>query len=117
MQISSLRKRPVRGWFKLNTDDSSLGNPGAAGGEVVLCSDSGAWINAFSRNIGITTSFLAELWTLRDGQIMCLNLKINALEVELDAKVVVELMNSTCMSNATNSSLVADCRLLLSQVP
>ena len=68
----------------------------------MLCSDSGAWINAFSRNIGITTSFLAELWALRDGQIMCLNLRINALEAELDAKVVVELMSSTSMSNAVS---------------
>ena len=82
--------------------DSSLGNPDAARGEGVLCSDSGAWINAFSRNIGITTSFLAELWVLRDGQIMCLNLRINALEAELDAKVVVELMSSTSMSNAVS---------------
>ena len=48
---------------------------------------------------------------------MCLNLRISALEVELDAQAVVELMNNDNTPNATNSSLVANCRLLISQVP
>ena len=48
---------------------------------------------------------------------MCLNLRISALEVEIDAQAVVELMNNDSTSNATNSSLVANCRLLISQIP
>ena len=110
-------ERPFCNWFKLNTDGSALGNPGTAGGGGILRSDSGLWIQAFSRSIGKTTSFLAELWALRDGLIMCLNLRISALEVEIDAQAVVELMNNDNTSNATNSSLVADCRLLISQIP
>ena len=94
-------------WFKLNTDGSALGNPGTAGGGGILRSDSGLWIQAFSRSIGKTTSFLAELWALRDGLIVCLNLRISAFEVEIDAQAVVELMNNDNTSNATNSSFVA----------
>ena len=48
---------------------------------------------------------------------MCLNLRVSALEVELDAQIVVELMNNDNISNAINSSLVVDCRLLNAQVP
>lgn len=48
---------------------------------------------------------------------MCINLNINALEVKIDARVVADLMNYAGSSNAVNSSLVADCRNLLSQVP
>ena len=45
-------ERPLRGWCKLNTDGSSLGNPGAAGGGGVIRDALGAWIQAFSRKIG-----------------------------------------------------------------
>ena len=48
---------------------------------------------------------------------MCLNLRVSALEVELDAQTVVELMNNDNISNAIYSFLVADCRLLNAQVP
>ena len=94
--------RPERGWFKINTDGSSIGNPEKAGGGGVLRADNGAWIKAYSRNTGHTTSLLAELWAIRDGLSMCIDLGINALIVK---------------SDATNASLVADCRLLLSQIP
>ena len=99
-------ERPYRCWFKLNTDGGGIHR-----------SDSGAWIEAFFGNIGNTTSFLAELWALRDGLIMCLNLRVSALEVELDAQTIVELMNKDNISNTINSFLVVDCRLLNAQVP
>ena len=50
---------------------------------------------------------------------MCLNLQINVLEVELGAKVfadLMSLMNDVGNSNSTNSSLVTDCMLLISQL-
>ena len=59
-------ERPLRGWYKLNTDGSSLGNSGAAEGGGLIRDASSAWIRAFFRNIGSTTSFLAKLWALRD---------------------------------------------------
>lgn len=110
-------ERPLRGWCKLNTDGSSLGNPGAAGGGGVIRDALGAWIQAFSRNICSTTSFLVELWALRNGLIMCKELQLHAVEVELDACVVSDLMNHNGGSNTVNSSLVADCRLLIAQMP
>ena len=70
----------------------------------------------FIRKIGITTSFVAELWALRDGLSMCVDMQIPALEVELDAKVVADLMNNTTSLNAdyaVYAVIVANCRQLL----
>ncbi|KAL0002277.1 hypothetical protein SO802_016058 [Lithocarpus litseifolius] len=48
---------------------------------------------------------------------MCKELQLHAVEVELDACVVSDLMNQYGDSNAVNSPLVADCRLLIAQMP
>ena len=40
----------------------------------------------FARKIGKTTSFLAELWALRDGLNLCLNHNFTAVEVKLTPK-------------------------------
>ena len=55
----------------------------------------GEWISRFSRHIGITNSFVAELWRLRDGLLLCSNLNIPFLIVELDAKSIVEIFCNT----------------------
>ena len=78
-------KRLSHGWVKLNTDGSSLGNPGPAGGGGVIRDEEGAWIVGFARNIGITSSYLAELWTSQDGLVLCISRNFNAVEVQLDA--------------------------------
>ena len=60
-------ERPRSDWKKLNTDGSSLGNLGLVGGGGVIKDDIGNWVVGFSRRIGVTSSFEAELWALRDG--------------------------------------------------
>ena len=47
---------PPSGWSKLNTNDSSLDNPGLAGGEEMIRDSSGPWVGGFSWVIGITSS-------------------------------------------------------------
>lgn len=65
---------PQVGWVKLNTVGASRGNPGLAGCVGVVRNDDGRWIAGFSRRIGVTTSFVVELWGLREGLILCSNL-------------------------------------------
>ena len=60
-------ERPRSDWRKLNTDGSSLGNLGLADGGGVIRDETGNWVVGFSRKIGVTSSFEAELWALRDG--------------------------------------------------
>nr|POF00668.1 hypothetical protein CFP56_46151 [Quercus suber]POF09981.1 hypothetical protein CFP56_39930 [Quercus suber] len=42
-------------------------------------------------------------------------MQISALEIDLDAKVVANLMCNVEILNTNNASIVADCRLLISQ--
>lgn len=102
--------KPVAGWLKLNTDGSSLGNPGLARGGGLIRNEEGGWVVRFARKIGITTSFLAELWALRNSLNLCVNRSILAVEVELDAKSIVDAVVNPKYSNIFASALMDDCR-------
>jgi ribonuclease HI len=104
---------PPLGWFKLNTDGSSLGNPGKAGGGGVIRNHLGDWVGGFSRAIGFTTSVQAELRALKDGLLLAIDLEILNLEIEMDSLVAVDLIKSSTTSNAFFSTVVDDCRYLL----
>ncbi|KAL0012166.1 hypothetical protein SO802_007274, partial [Lithocarpus litseifolius] len=109
--------KPVNGWVKLNTDGSSLGNPGRAGGGGLIRDEEGNWIVGFACKIGSTTSFLAELWALRDGLNLCLSYNFDAVEVELDAKAIVDAISNPNYTNVFVFPLMEDCRLLVSRIP
>uniref|UniRef100_A0A2N9F1N1 RNase H type-1 domain-containing protein n=1 Tax=Fagus sylvatica TaxID=28930 RepID=A0A2N9F1N1_FAGSY len=101
------------GWFKLNTDGSSLGNLGLAGGGGIICNHLGDWVGGYSRAIGYTTNVQAELRALKDGLMLAIDLGILNLEVGMDSLVTVELLNSITTHNAFLSSIVTDCRYLM----
>ena len=84
--------RPPTGWCKLNTDGASLGNSGKAGGRGVIRDCEGRWMRGFARSIGFITSIMAEFWALRDGLLLARQIGVQNLIIELDAKVVVELV-------------------------
>ena len=84
---------PPLGWFKLNSDDSSEGNPGKVGASGLIRNSDGIWISGYARNIENASSVLAELWALRDGFALALSLGLTHL-VELDALVVVSFLDS-----------------------
>ncbi len=43
-------------------------------------------MNSFARAVGITSSAAAELWALRHGLSLCIQLQLQEGEVELDAE-------------------------------
>nr|POE67385.1 putative ribonuclease h protein [Quercus suber] len=102
-------KPPLR-WHKLNTDGAFLGNPGKAGGGDLIRDHQGKWIKGFMRRIGLATSITTELWALRDGLMLAKQIGITHLVVEMDAKVIVDLVQSNKAPNNSYSSLVNDCR-------
>ncbi|KAK9992093.1 hypothetical protein SO802_027078 [Lithocarpus litseifolius] len=77
-------EKPPDGWMKLNTDGCAVGSPGQVGCGGVVRDSHGSWVSGFSRRIGITNSFVAKLWGLRDELILCNNLNIIFPVVELD---------------------------------
>ena len=70
-------------------------------------------MKSFARSIGFTTSITIEFWALRDGLLLANQIGVQNLVIELDAKVVVELVQSETTSNAFYSSLLAEYRSLL----
>ena len=68
----------------------------------------------FTKSIELTSSFVAELWGLRDGLMICCNLNISSLVVELDAKVFVDVLGNFDYVNNVISLILDDCRLLAS---
>ena len=107
-------EKPLSGWTKLNTDGVSLGNPRVAGFGGVVWDKRGNWVAAFARKIGVTSSFEAKLWGLRDGLTLCSNLNISTLIVELDAKAIVDIVHNINYENNILSPILDDCRQLMS---
>ena len=58
-------------------------------------------------------SVIAELWALRDGLNLPLSEGIRNLIVELDTRVVIDLIKSNAASSKLYSLLLCDCRCLL----
>ena len=85
-------ERPNGGWIKLNTDGSSSGNPGPVGCGGIIRDENGVSVCGFSKKIGTTTSFVAELWAVREGLSLCLQRNFPAVVLELDAKSICEVL-------------------------
>ena len=73
------------------------------------------WIKGYARSIRYANSITAEFWALRDGLKLALNEGIQRLVVELDAKVVVDLIKSNAATNKLYAPLLYDCRGLLTR--
>ena len=73
----------------------------------------GKWLAGFSMRIEITTGFIAELWGLREGLILCCNLNISSLVAELDTKVVVDIFLNSNYHNNVVLPILDDCRQLV----
>ena len=108
--------RPPENWFKLIFDGSSLGNLGCAGGGRIIRNSNGEWVSGYDRAIGTTTSVAAKLWTLRDGLNLCISLNLQAVEIELDAKLV-DLISKEGSQPNSNDVIVAECREGLKKIP
>lgn len=107
--------RPSNGWCKLNIDGSALENPRRASRGGLFRDSNERWIKGFTQNIGLSTSVDAKLWTLRDGLTLCIALNILALEIRIDAKIVLDWISSESNCNLNHFSLIMDCKTLINQ--
>ncbi|KAK4566291.1 hypothetical protein RGQ29_002508 [Quercus rubra] len=86
------------GWLKLNMDGYVVGDSGIAG-------------------CGGLIRDTAELFALREGLALCVELQAQAVEVELDASAAISLISRNFTTNGDLSVLVDDCRDFLLQLP
>ena len=71
----------------------------------------------FSRKIGITTSFVAKLWVVREGLSLCLHRNFPAVVLELDVKSIFDVLTNPNQSNNIISAILDDCRQMMVQFP
>ncbi|OMO73242.1 reverse transcriptase [Corchorus capsularis] len=103
--------KPMFDHFKINTDGASNGYPGPSGAGGIVRDHSGNFISAFSRNLGVTNCLVAELWGIRDGLQMAIDLNLhNKVTLEADSFVAVNLINSppSCAHITPLLFLIAD---------
>ena len=77
----------------MNTDGSSLGNPGSSGVGGIIRNDRGHLVHAFSSHIDFGSNNRAELLALLQGLKACKHLGIHLVEIELDSQVVISWWN------------------------
>ena len=107
-------ERPKQGWKKFNTDGSCSEPHGLASCGGVVRNDDGHWVVGFSKRIEVTSNFAAELWGLREGlKLCCCTLNILCLEIEMDAKSIVNVLWNADYVNEIISPILDDCRQLL----
>lgn len=84
---------PTLPFVELNTDGSCSGSSATAGAGGLIRDYNGSWLVGFSRRIGCTNAICAKLWALRDGLNIAVQNNFLNLVIELDAKMVIVLLN------------------------
>lgn len=95
-------EKPDPGWMELNTDRRS--HQFFAGHSE----GSEKWVVGFGRKIGKADSFLAELWALKDGLMLCRQMNLTTIIIELDVKAIVDALTNPTYSNSIVSALFDD---------
>ena len=108
-------EKPQMGWYKLNTDGAAGLGVDRTGCGGIIRDEHGQWITGFARRIGAANSLTAELWGLRDGLQLCCSRNFDSIEVEIDAKGVLDAFLNTDHANSIVSPILDDCRMLISR--
>ena len=63
-----------------------------------------------------TSSFEVELWALKDGLTICVDKSFQAIEVEMDAKAIIDILQKANQTNPIIFPLLDDYKQLASQI-
>lgn len=99
------------GWPPVST---TTGDAGAGG---LLRNASGGWLGGFQRFLAVADSMVAECWALRDGLQLARSLNISAIDMKLDAKTVVDLLEGHNEENLYLTLIILDYMKLIGEFP
>ncbi|MCI23204.1 ribonuclease H [Trifolium medium] len=54
----------------------------------------GEWLGAYAKKIGIGSAYLEELWGMYEGLLLVRRMGFQAVDINVDSKVVVEAVSS-----------------------
>ncbi|GKV48718.1 hypothetical protein SLEP1_g55522 [Rubroshorea leprosula] len=104
---------PPHPYLKLNTDGSHNHHSGKAAAGGLIRDHNGRWVHGFAVNVGLTTSFLAELWGCREGLKLAHSLGIQQLVLEMDSLLAIQLIQNRQVSAGPASALLTDIFMLI----
>ena len=74
-------------------------------------------MKGYTRFMGWANSIEDELRAVRDDLVLCLQLQVQVVEIEFDAKSVIQLLSNNDVSFADYAPITDDCRNLLNRLP
>ncbi|XP_057867370.1 uncharacterized protein LOC131074699 [Cryptomeria japonica] len=92
-------KAPKRGWFKLNFDGASRGNPGPTGIGCCLHDEDEKELARESKPIGHVSNNRAEILALIEGLLLFQNKGIRKLAIEGDSAIIINGLRNGSLSN------------------
>ncbi|KAF7827592.1 reverse transcriptase [Senna tora] len=107
--------KPRPGLLKLNTDGSSLGNPGPAGFGGLFRDENGRWICGFSSHLGNRTNMFAELSAIKHGLNIAINRGFLRFVVDADCLEAINLIMEGDISTHHLGVIISDIRMLRSR--
>ncbi|KAL0448028.1 UNVERIFIED_CONTAM: hypothetical protein Slati_1930700 [Sesamum latifolium] len=84
--------KPIDGWWKLNYDGASKGNPRASGAGGLIRDCHSNLVLAFADFLGEQTNAYAELYTVVRGLHSARDARCSRLSIEIDAMVVLHII-------------------------
>ncbi|KAG6466890.1 hypothetical protein ZIOFF_075312 [Zingiber officinale] len=91
-------RRPDDGWFKLNTDGSSRGNPGESSYGAIVRDHSGQVVVARQGVLGEGSNIRAELMAILRGLELCVDRQLFPIWLESDSLVALHIIGSSGIS-------------------
>uniref|UniRef100_M1DEJ8 RNase H family protein n=2 Tax=Solanum tuberosum TaxID=4113 RepID=M1DEJ8_SOLTU len=102
-------EKPTVGVYKLNTDSSTLNNPGKIGGGGILRDDQGNMVYAYAIPVGFGTNNKAEIQAAIHGVTWCMQHGYRKIILEVDSELLsngstttahhLGRFNSTCRNS------------------
>ncbi|OIT01474.1 putative ribonuclease h protein, partial [Nicotiana attenuata] len=105
------RKPPKLPFYKLNTDGAHNNSKSGIGG--LIRNANAEWILGFAASITTESPSTAETHALIQGLQLVLDRNLLPLEVEVDSKDIIRLLNS---DKEIPNNLISDCRYLLDRL-
>lgn len=97
---------------QLDTGCYLSGNPGPVGYGGAFREERGHWVLGFFGRLENCTSLEAELWSLFRGLEMIQQQGMEAMEVELDSTVAIDLIFGKSPENSPHIVIIQECKAL-----
>lgn len=97
-------KPPPQEYVKINIDGSCTADGTIAAGGPIR-NHEGAWIKGFLCNLGIWNAFEDELWRIYKGLLFGKDCGSTKIVVEYDARVIIDVINSSTPANHPSANL------------